>query len=218
MGKSFALRCFANELNPNLYKMCDIRLSSVSVMEFYRQFCTALGLPTSGGKPAMFKAIQDQLYYMFKEKRQPLILAIEEAQYLNTSILNDIKMLMNFDYDSLNCFALVLVGEPVLLSHLVKPVHEALKQRITVHYEFGGLLDDEIVRYVRHKIAIAGGASSIIDDAAMSALHGLSQSNPRTIDNIMSDALAIGAQAEKQSIDAEVILSAANNRAFKLED
>lgn len=33
---------------------------------------------------------------------QPLFLAIDEAQYLNTGSLNDIKMLMNYgcDYDS----------------------------------------------------------------------------------------------------------------------
>ena len=46
--------------------------------------------------------------YVNKEKRQPLLLAIDEAQYLNTGILNDIKMLMNYGYDSLNCFTLIL--------------------------------------------------------------------------------------------------------------
>ena len=35
MGKSFALRCFAAGLNPGLYHMEYICLSTVSVMEFY---------------------------------------------------------------------------------------------------------------------------------------------------------------------------------------
>lgn len=34
MGKSFGLRCFAKGLNPNLYHMEYICLSTVSVMEF----------------------------------------------------------------------------------------------------------------------------------------------------------------------------------------
>ena len=89
----------------------------------------------------MFEAIQKQLYYLFKEKRQPLILAIDEAQYLSTGILNDIKILMNHDYDSLNCFTLILCGEPHLNHILMKPVHEALRQRIVVHYNYGGLSD-----------------------------------------------------------------------------
>jgi hypothetical protein len=49
-------------------------------------------------------------------------------------------MLMNYGYDSLNCFTLILCGEPHLNSTLKKPVHEALRQRITVHYNFSGRL------------------------------------------------------------------------------
>lgn len=33
--------------------------------------------------------IREQITYLYKEKRQPLLLAIDEAQYLNTGILND---------------------------------------------------------------------------------------------------------------------------------
>jgi len=49
---------------------------------------------------------------------------------------------------------------------------------------------------------------------AISALHGYSEGNPRKIDNLMTDALTIGAQQEKTSIDAEVILAAANNQSL----
>ncbi len=84
MGKSFALRCFAAGLNPGLYHMEYICLSTVSVMEFYRQFCSVLGLEDRGGKPGMFKAIQEQVYSLYKEKRKPLLLAVDEAQDLST--------------------------------------------------------------------------------------------------------------------------------------
>ena len=160
----------------------------------------------------MFEAIQKQLYYLFKEKRQPLILAIDEAQYLSTGILNDIKILMNHDYDSLNCFTLILCGEPHLNHILMKPVHEALRQRIVVHYNYGGLSDKEIKAYILHKIRTAGGSETIINESALSAVHGLSQGNPRIIDKLMSDALMLGSQLEKQTIDSEVILAAANNQ------
>ena len=36
MGKSYTLRCFAKSLNPNLYNMSYICLSTISVSEFYR--------------------------------------------------------------------------------------------------------------------------------------------------------------------------------------
>ena len=87
MGKSYALRCFAKSLNPNMYHMEYICLSTVSVSEFYKQFCRVLGVNDKGGKTGMFQSIQEQIYYLYKEKRQPLLLAVDEAQYLNTGIL-----------------------------------------------------------------------------------------------------------------------------------
>lgn len=213
-GKTFVLRVFSQELNPNLHHMAYICLSTVSIAEFYKQFCSVLGIPPKGGKPGMFHAIQEQIWCLYKEKRQPLILVIDEAQYLNTAILNDLKMLMNYKYDSLNCFTLILCGESYLNSTLRKPVHEALRQRITVHYEFQGLSDEEVPAYVRHKIRSAGGSEQIISEAAMSALNSMSQNNPRVIDNIMSDALTIAMQADKHTIDADVILAAVDHQSF----
>lgn len=162
----------------------------------------------------MFKSIQEQIIYLYKEKRQPLLLAIDECQYLNTAILNDLKMLMNYEYDSLNCFTLILCGETHFISTLRRPVHEALRQRITVHYEFQGLSDEEVPAYVRHKISSAGGSTDIINEAAMAALNSMSQHNPRIIDNTMSTALAIAMQEGKTVIDADTILASVNHQAF----
>lgn len=212
MGKSYALRCFASTLNPNLYHMEYICLSTISVAEFYRQFCAILGVSDKGGKPGMFKAIQEQVWYLYKEKRQPLLLAIDEAQYLSIGILNDIKMLMNYGYDSVNCFTLILCGEPHLNSTLRKPVHEVLRQCITVHYNFHGLSDQEVADYVIHKISCAGGSRSIIEPAALAAVHSHSQGNPRLIDNLMTDALVLGAQMDRKTVSPDVILAAVGNQ------
>ena len=212
MGKSLALKCFTDSLNPNLYNPCYICLSTVTIGEFYKQLCEELGITDAFGKSGRFNAIKQQIHYMFKEKKQTFILTIDEAQYLSTSILTDLKMLMNFNYDTLNCFVLVLSGEPHLTATLNKPIHIALKQRITVHYEYTGLLDNEVKEYVLHKIASAQGAESIIDPAAIAALHSYSQGNARIIDNLMSDALIIGEQQRKKVIDSDVIMAAAENR------
>ena len=214
MGKSYALRCFSESLNPNQYRMEYLCLSTISVAEFYKEFCHILGVSDRGGKSTMFKAIKEQIRYLYKDKRQPLILAIDEAQYLNTGILNDLKMLMNDRCDSLNCFTLILCGESYLNNTLSKPIHEALKQRITVHYNYTGLSDDEVSKYISHKLQCAGGTPSIITEAALSALHSHAQGNPRIIDNVMTDALAIGAQENRKTIDDEVILSAVSSQNF----
>lgn len=214
MGKTFALRCFAKGLNPNLYQCAYLCLSTVSVQEFYRQLCEALGLESGFGKSQMFKSIQERLYYLYKEKKQPFICILDEAQYLNSNILRDLKMLMNQKYDSVNCFSLILCGEPYLNHILEKQVNEALRQRIVVHYNFHGLTDQEVSDYIRQKIRNAGGSSDIIDTAAISSVHSYSQGNPRLIDNVMTDAMTLGSQMDKKVIDAEVMLAAINNQAL----
>ena len=212
MGKSYALRCFAKSLNPNLYHMEYICLSTISVAEFYKQICSILGISDRGGKTNMFKAIQEQINYLYHEKRQPMLLAVDEAQYLSQGILNDLKMLMNYDYDSKNCFTLILCGEPQMNSILRRPLNEALRQRITVHYNYQGLSDEETIHFVIHKLQCAGSSKAIIEEAALRAIAGHTHGNPRLIDNLMTDALTIGAQQQKKCIDTETILAAVNNQ------
>ena len=213
-GKTYAMRCFASSLDRNLYEVAYLCLSTVSIMEFYRQFCAALGLDAPHGKPAMFRAIQDRLYHLFKEKRKPFMLICDEAHELSAVILKDLKMIMNHDYDSVNCFTLVLAGEQHLNHILEKPVHEALRQRIAIHYSFSGLSDTETHEYLLHKLRIAGAADSILGDGTLPAIIGYARGCPRLIDNLMNAALALGAQLEKPSLDTDTIMAAANGLAL----
>ena len=210
MGKTYALRCFAKNLNPNLFQLSYICLSTVSVSEFYHQFCLELGLDYSFKKTVMFRNIQEQLLHLFKEKRKTFILMIDESQYLNTSILRDIKMLMNIHFDSLDCFALVLIGQPYLCSTLEKPVHESLKQRIVVHYNYEGLSSDEAKDYIYSRIEAASGSSTIIDEAAVHAVTGFCQGTPRIINSVMTDALILGAQMKMSTINTEIKIGRAH--------
>lgn len=210
-GKSFGLRCFAKDLNPGLYNLKYMKLTTVTVAEFYKQFCGLLGVSDKGGKPGRFAAIQEEIYHLYKNKRQPLVLAIDEAQFLSTSILNDFKILMNQDFDAVNCFTLILMGEPYLNRTLEKKIHEALYQRITAHYDFQGLSEEEAVQYILHKITVAGSSKAIIEEPALIAIAANSEGIPRQIDKIMTYALMIGYQEGKKSIDSEVAMSAVNS-------
>jgi type II secretory pathway predicted ATPase ExeA len=211
LGKSLALRCFAKSLNPNLYQPEYICLSTVSVTEFYGQLCHVLKVETSGKKSVMFRSIQERLYYLCKEKRTPLILIIDEAQELSTVILKDLKMIMNYDYDSYNCLSLALVGEPHLNHTLQKPVHEALRQRISVHYNYEGLSVQETESYLAHKFRLASATDKILGDGVLQAIYGYTTGNPRLIDTLMIEALTLGAQLEKPVIDTDILLSAVGN-------
>ena len=213
-GKTYALRCFAKSLDRNLHEVAYLCLSTVSLSEFYRQFCTVLGIDAPYGKPAMFKAIQNRLYHLYKEKKRPFLLIFDEAHEISDIILKDIKMIMNHDFDSINCFTLALAGEPHLNRILEKPVHEALRQRLAIHYSFNGLSDTETEQYLLHKFRIAGAAGSILGEGVLPAIIGYACGCPRLLDNLMNEALNLGAQLEKPTIDTDIIMAAANNLAL----
>ena len=213
-GKTYELRCFTTALDRNLNEVAYICLSTVSIMEFYKQFCAALGVDAPHGKPAMFRAIQARLIHLFKEKRKPFLLICDEAHELSAVILKDLKMIMNYDFDSVNCFTLVLVGEQHLNHILDKPPHEALRQRIAVHYSFSGLSDAETEQYLLHKLRIAGAAESILGEGTLPAIIGYSRGCPRLIDNLMTAAFTLGAQLEKPCLDSDIIMAAVNNLAL----
>ena len=136
------------------------------------------------------------------------MLAINEAQYLNYNILCDLKMLLNHSYDSLNCFSLVLVVGSYLNNILDRQVHEALRQRVTVHYNYEGLSDQKVPDYICHKLELAGGSRSILEGGALCAVHGYSEGNARKIENLMTDALTIGIQQNQHCISAEIVMAA----------
>jgi len=213
-GKTYALRCFAKSIDRNLNEVAYLCLSTVSTMEFYRQFCDALGIDAPHGKPAMFRVIQDRLYHLLKEKKKPFLLIFDEAHELSAPILKDLKMILNHDFDSINCFTLALAGEPHLNNILEKPIHEALRQRIVIHYNFTGLSDSETELYIRHKLNIAGASESILGTGTIPAIIGYTHGCSRLIDNLMNEALSLGAQLEKPSIDTDLILAAVNNLAL----
>ena len=68
-------------------------------------------------------------------------------------------------------FSLILVREPYLNHILEKQVHEALRQRITVHYNYEGLSDWEVPDYIQHELELAGGNGDILGGDAVSDMH-----------------------------------------------
>lgn len=75
-----------------------------------------------------------------------------------------------------------------------------------------GSNNNEVSKYILHKLQLAGAASTIIEPAALAAAHSFTQGNPRLIDNLMTDALTIGFQQDRKVIDAETIRAAVDNQ------
>lgn len=210
MGKTFTLRCFASSLNPNLYKVVYIPLSTVTVMEFYRSLAYGMGLEPKTKKIDLFKSIQGCITLLAKDKRITPIVIVDEAQYLKTEVLNDIKLLLNFEMDSKNYAIFILNGQPVLNSTLSKQVHEALKQRIVINYNFEGISKQEIENYIKSRLTLCGVHENIFNDNAIEAIYSCCNGSTRKLNSIVEKCLLIGAQSKERVIDTNMVMLAQN--------
>lgn len=207
-GKTYAMKCFASTLSPNLYKVVYLSLSTVTTMDFYRELCFELGLEPSSKKITMFKQIQDRITSLVKDRKITPVIICDEAQYLRTDILNDLKMLLNFQMDSKDLAVLILVGQPVLNDTLSRNVHEALKQRIIINYTFVGVEINEVKDYIFNRCELAGISNTLFDDSAIKALATNCNGSIRVLNNLIDKCLLACKNKNDNLITNETVLMA----------
>ena len=209
-GKTYGIKYFIDSLNVGLYKPVYLSLSTLTVMDFYKSLCIELGIIPKHRKIDMFKQIQETVKGLVKERKIVPIIVLDEAQYLRTDILNDLKMLLNFDIDSKDYVVLILVGQPILNDILSRNTHEALKQRIVVNYTFVGFDDKEIDGYIKSRLNLAGMNENMFEEGAIKAIGNNSNGSIRKLNKIIENSLMICEQKGENVVTTEIAMLAEN--------
>ena len=209
-GKTFTIKQYTDALNPSLYKVFYLPLSSVTVLEFYRALAFGLGIVPPYKKIDLFNSIQERILSLSKDKRITTVIFCDEAQYLNTKILNDLKIILSFNMDSENHAAFILSGQPVLANTLSITAHEALAQRILINYSFNGLARNEMTEYIDSKLKVCGVRQNMFADNALEALWACCGGSPRVVNSLAEKCLIIGMQKNVRNIDPEIVMFASS--------
>jgi general secretion pathway protein A len=85
-----------------------------------------------------------------------VILLIDEAQTASDRLLEELRLLSNFETDTAKLLQIVLIGQPDLARTLDRPELRQLKQRITIRLSLDPLKRDEIHRYIDFRLKRAG--------------------------------------------------------------
>lgn len=210
-GKTTALRLWSKGLNPSLYKVIYLSLSTLTVIEFYKELADSFGIEVMFRKRDNFKNIRSAIERMTQEKHITPVIILDEANYINNGILNDLKMLFAFDMDSRDRTIVLLVGLPQLNNTMKLTINEPLKQRITMNYEMEGLSKEESKNYILGKIKGAGGTQAIFDDNALQAVINAGNGTPRLINKICNACLLVGESKKAESIDTDLVMMAVND-------
>ena len=183
-GKTTLVRSWSAGLNPSLYKVVYTSLSTVTVNDFYRNLAVSLGAQSSYRKTENFHIIQEEINRLALDKKKTPVIIIDEANYISSAILNDFKLLFNFEMDSRDRAVVLLSGLPSLNATLRLSVHEPFRQRIIMNYELPAFTKEEGRSYVLDKLQRTGATRAIFEDAALEAILNASDGTPRIINNL----------------------------------
>lgn len=206
VGKTYALRCFADDTNKDLYKIIYISATKLTKFEFLNCLCKNLGLDVGNCyMNEIEEKIQNAIKKLWKEQRKRLILIIDNVENLKSEIILELKILYDFDMESMDYVSIALVGNSTIRDELKKVKYESFKQRIIVKYEFECLTKEEVEEYIKSRLELSGQSKNIFTDNAIYALYMVSKGNIRILNVLIINCLIIGSQNEKTLIDEEVV-------------
>lgn len=210
-GKTTVCRQLASTLHPGLHRLFYVPLSTGNVMDMYKAIAWQLGLPVERNRAAAYRAIHTEVCRLAVESRIHPVLVVDEAQHLRNDVLEDLRLLTNYEMDSQPRLCLLLVGLTELRRRLSMAVHESLAQRIVVRYHLGGLAREELPEYIAHRLRLAGTTLPLFEPGALEALYQATHGLPRKVNRLAHYALSAAALAKERQITAEHVQCAAED-------
>lgn len=172
-----------------------------------RSIMLDLGLGADDGEDLV--SLQSRLNQVLVEElqaRRKFVLVVDEAQNLEDSALEFVRMLSNFETPREKLMHIVLAGQPQLAEKLARPSMVQLRQRVSMFIRLRPLGVAETGDYIDHRLQVAGySGPTLFDRGAVSAVAGLSGGIPRNINNLCFNALSLGYAGGRKVISSEIV-------------
>jgi type II secretory pathway predicted ATPase ExeA len=205
MGKTTLLNKLMEELQDTA-RVVFLFQTQCNPSELLGYLLGELGVESAGmDLPAMHKTLNEILFREMLLGRR-FVLIVDEAQNLNESTLETIRLLSDFETSNAKLIQIVLAGQPQLVDTLKQPSLSQLRQRIAVLSKLEPLSVEETANYVRHRLRASGaGSEPIFTDEALALITECSQGTPRKINNLCFDALVLACSEGRTTIDTDIV-------------
>jgi general secretion pathway protein A len=122
-------------------------------------------------------------------------------------VLEEIRLMSNFESDSAKQLQIVLTGQPELRDVLNQPELRQLKQRVALRCEIKPLPDiEETARYIASRLLAAGAEhTDIFTPPAVDLVFRCSEGIPRQINNICDNSLLAGFAAGARHVGRDIV-------------
>ncbi|MFH1847628.1 MAG: AAA family ATPase [Candidatus Omnitrophota bacterium] len=210
-GKTTLCRAILNQLGPET-KTAFIVNPELSEMQLLGAIAEDFGieLPKRANKLIIYRLINKFLLEQLSKSRN-VVLIVDEAQNLRTSLLEQIRLLSNLETEKEKLIQIALVGQPQLRDKLRSPRLEQLHQRISVRYHILPIDKDEVAEYINHRLEIAGSDGHIrFMQDAIDEVYSFSLGIPRLINMACDKALLFGYVLERKEITGDLVRKSAD--------
>jgi len=208
MGKTTLLYQLLEELRDAARTVLIFQTECTS-REFIEYILQDLGVDVTGmGLVAMHGKLNEILFeQLLKGKR--FVLVVDEAQNLDDSVLETVRMLSNFETHNAKLLQIILAGQPRLAAKLAQPRLSQLRQRIAVLSHLEPFNVEETRRYIDHRLKVAGyRGEPMFETASIRLVAGQSKGIPRNINNICHNALLLAYARGQHTVSVEVVQAA----------
>jgi general secretion pathway protein A len=210
-GKTTILRWMMQRLDRTVL-VAYIFNPRLSVPEFYQHVATLLDVRNWETKAELLMELGNSLESRHSRGLRT-VLIIDEAQGLSLHVLEEIRLLSNFESDTAKQLQIVLTGQPELRDVLNNPNLRQLKQRIALRCVIKPLPNiEETDRYITSRLLVAGAEKTdIFSPGAIDYIFRCSEGIPRSINNLCDNALLAGYAAGESIIKQTIIQEVAES-------
>ncbi|HZE63949.1 MAG TPA: AAA family ATPase [Pyrinomonadaceae bacterium] len=204
-GKTTILRWMMQRLDRTVL-VAYVFNPRLSVTEFYQHLASLFDVQKWETKPELLVSLGLVLDSRHSRGLRT-VLIIDEAQGLSPAVLEEIRLLSNFESDTAKQLQIVLTGQPELRDVLNYPELRQLKQRVALRCKIKPLSSiDETDRYITSRLLASGAErTDIFSRDAVEYIYRCAEGIPRNINNLCDNALLAGYAAGELTIGRSIV-------------
>lgn len=214
-GKTTLLSSVLNRLPADRVQTSIILNPTLTPSEFLEIVLLDFGIPdVPASKAQRLWKLQEFLLQVYRDEKVA-VLVIDEAHKLSLEVLEEIRLLGNFEFGADKFLQILLLGQTELDDLLNRQDLRQFKQRIALRLYIDPLTAPETEKYVSFRWAKAGGTTA--QPFTPDALRGVfqwSRGIPRLINSICDTALLMAYGEESRSVGWNYVRDAAANLAI----
>jgi general secretion pathway protein A len=212
-GKTLVVRYLCDLWKDRRIPFANIIGPGLSVSDFLSYLIFDLGIeviePTKGN---LLRAFYGFLLAQH-EKGLTTVVVIDEAHQVPPAVLEEIRLLTNFETAQEKLLQVLLVGQPELDQKLDLFELRQLKQRVAIRCQLEPLGEEETRLYIERRLTLAGlnsQAATIFPAETVGAIYRYSSGVPRLVNSICEQAMIAAYARQIPVVPVEIIVEVAS--------